>query len=84
MGADAGVKAHEANQMIADAVDLLVQIGIRHEVRRVVSIDNVSKELKGGEVGFAPIFRYIESSPAARPAWEALGELQSKLIGGTL
>ncbi len=45
MGADAGVKPHEANQMIADAVDLLVQIGIRHEVRRVIAVSNVSKDL---------------------------------------
>ncbi len=70
--------------MIADAVDLLVQIGIRHEVRRVVSIDNVCKELKDGEVCFAPIYRYVESSPAGQPTWQALGELQSKLIGETL
>jgi pilus assembly protein CpaF len=84
MGADAGVQSHEANQMIADAVDLLVQIGIRHEVRRVVSIDNVSKELKGSEVSFAPIYRYVESSQAGQPAWQFIGELQSKLIGGTL
>lgn len=83
MGADAGVKAHEANQMIADAVDLLVQIGIRHEVRRVVSIDNVCKELKGSEVTFAPVYCYVESSPAGQPAWQVLGDLQSKLIGGS-
>ncbi len=77
MGADAGVRAHEANQMIADAVDLLVQIGIRHEVRRVVQIANVSKELKGGDVWFEPIYRYNEQSPVGSPAWEKLGELQA-------
>lgn len=80
MGADAGVRAHEANQMIADAVDLLVQIGIRHEVRRVVQIANVSKELKGGDVWFEPIYRYNEQSPVSSPAWEKLGELQAHRI----
>ncbi len=75
MGADAGVKPHEANQMISDAVDLLVQIGIRHEVRRVVAISNVSKDLKNGDVFFEPIFRYLEESLAAEPCWEILGEL---------
>lgn len=75
MGADAGVRAHEANQMIADAVDLLVQISIRHEVRRVVQIANVSKELKGGDVWFDPVYRYNEQSPLDRPGWEKLGEL---------
>lgn len=75
MGADAGVKPHEANQMISDAVDLLVQIGIRHEVRRVVAISNVSKDLKNGDVFFEPIYRYLEESLAIEPCWEKLGEL---------
>ena len=78
MGADAGVRAHEANQMIADAVDLLVQIGIRHEIRRVVQVANVSKELKSGDVWFESIFRYNEQSPVGNPAWEKLGELHSR------
>lgn len=78
MGADAGVRAHEANQMIADAVDLLVQIGIRHEIRRVVQVANVSKELKSGDVWFEPIFRYNEQSPVNNPVWEKLGELQPR------
>ncbi|MPM20273.1 putative conjugal transfer protein [bioreactor metagenome] len=76
MGADAGVKPHEANQMICDAVDLLVQIGIRHEVRRVIAISNVSKDLKNGDVYFEPIYRYKEDSPAEEPCWEKIGELK--------
>lgn len=81
MGADAGVRAHEANQMIADAVDLLVQIGIRHETRRVVAIANVSKELKNGDVWFDPIYRFDETSHAGEPRWEQIGELKPRLIG---
>ena len=77
MGADSGVRPHEANQMIADAVDLLVQIGIRGEVRRVLSISNVSRELKNGEVWFQPIYRFIEDSAGRQPAWEQVGELQT-------
>ncbi len=61
MGADEGVRIHEANQMIADAVDLLVQIGIRHEVRRVISIANIAKDLKNGDVYYEPICRYKEN-----------------------
>jgi pilus assembly protein CpaF len=61
--------------MISDAVDLLVQIGIRHEVRRIVAISNVSKDLKNGDVFFEPIFRYFEESLATEPSWEKLGEL---------
>jgi len=75
MGADAGVRPHEANQMICDAVDLLVQIGIRHEVRRVTAISNVAKDLKNGDVYFDPIYRYMEKSSAAESRWEKAGEL---------
>ena len=82
MGADAGVRSHEANQMIADAVDLLVQIGIRHETRRVVAVANVAKELVNGDVGFEPICRYDETSPTGQPRWETLGALKPRLIGG--
>ena len=67
MGADAAVRSQEANQMIADAVDLLVQIGIRHETRRVVAIANVSKELKNGDVWFEPIYRYNEAAFSGEP-----------------
>ena len=81
MGADAGVRAHEANQMIADAVDLLVQIGIRHETRRVVAIANLSKELKNGDVCFDPIYRYDETSSLKEPRWECIGALNPKVIG---
>ncbi len=82
MGADAAVRSHEANQMIADAVDLLVQIGIRHETRRVVAIANVEKDLKNGDVWFEPIFRYGENSSAEAPRWEQVGELKPRLVGG--
>jgi pilus assembly protein CpaF len=75
LGADAGVRSFEANQMIADAVDLLVQIGIRHEVRRIVSIGRVGRELKGGDVWFEPIYKLVDSSSDTEPRWEKIGEL---------
>ncbi len=78
MGADSGVRPHEANQMIADAVDLLIQIGIRNEVRRVLSISNISRELKSGEVWFEPIFRFSDRGTGVGPCWEKVGELHSR------
>lgn len=69
MGADSGVKPHEANQLISDAVELLVQIGILHEVRRVIAISNVSKDLKNGDVYFESIYQYKEESSAEAPKW---------------
>jgi len=76
MGADAGVRLHEANQMICKAVDLLVQISIRHEVRRMTAISNVAKDLKNGDVVFEPISRYMEESSASESRWEKAGELK--------
>jgi len=67
--------------MIADAVDLLVQIGIRHETRRVVAIANLSKELKNGDLCFDPIYRYDEMSSPKEPRWECIGALKPKVIG---
>ena len=61
--------------MISDAVDLLVQISIRREVRRVTAISNIAKDLKNGDVFFEPIFRYIEESSAIEPQWEKAGNL---------
>lgn len=74
MGADAGVRAHEANQMICDAIDLLVQLGIRQEVRRVTAISRVAKELKNGDVFFKPVFRYSESSSSESTVWLTVAE----------
>jgi pilus assembly protein CpaF len=79
MGADSGVRLHEANQMIADAVDLLVQIGIRDEIRRVLAISNVSRELNNSEVRFQPIYRFVNSTSGSKPIWEKVGELQNRL-----
>jgi pilus assembly protein CpaF len=76
MGADAGVKKADAAQMVADAIDLLVQIGIRHEKRHVTSIARVSRELKGGDVWFEPLWQYDEASPAGEPRWKQLAELE--------
>jgi pilus assembly protein CpaF len=69
MGTDAGVRKADANQMIADAIDMIVQIGIRHEKRVVTDIAMVRKQLKGGEVWFDPIWQYVEASPANNLHW---------------
>lgn len=42
--------------MICDSVDLLAQISIHHEVRWVIAISNVSKDLKNGDVYSEPIY----------------------------
>ena len=73
MGADEGVRPRDAAQVMADSLDLLVQLGIRHEVRRVTGIARIEKELRGGDVVFTPLWRFDEYSAPARPEWKALG-----------
>jgi pilus assembly protein CpaF len=69
MGADAGVRGHEANQMILDAIDLLVQIGIRYETRRVIAISSLMKDLKNGEIYFESLYHLDEEYAKVGYRW---------------
>ncbi len=83
LGADAGVGATDALQLIAEAVDLLVQIGIRDEVRRVTVIANLAKELSNGDIHFELIYRFDERSLGSQPRWEKVGELRPRILAET-
>jgi pilus assembly protein CpaF len=83
LGADAGVGHVDAIRLIAESVDLLVQIGIRGEVRRVTVIANIAKELKNGDIGFEPIFRLDDQSPLDQPRWAQTGELRPRILAET-
>ncbi len=76
MGSDSGVNDVVAKRMIADSIDLLVQINIRHEKRCVVNISNVPGTLNGPDVVFETIWQYDEDSPAENPRWNQLAELK--------
>ena len=69
MGADEGVRPHEAAQVIADGIDLLVQLGIRHEVRRVTDIVQISRRAQDQNVRYRHLWRFDENSTAADPSW---------------
>lgn len=83
LGADAGVSPSDALQLIAEAIDLLVQIGIRDEVRRVTVIANVAKELKNGDIRFEPIYRLDDPSPESQPRWVKVGDLRPRIMAET-
>jgi pilus assembly protein CpaF len=83
LGADAGVGPSDAVQLIAEAIDLLVQIGIRDEVRRVTVIANVAKELENGDICFDPIYLYDDRSSAEQLRWEKVGELRPRIQAET-
>ena len=79
LGADTGMHPADALRLTAEAVDLLVQVGIRHEVRRVTEIANVAKDLKNGDIALEPVFRYDELSPEGQPRWEKVGGLRPRI-----
>jgi pilus assembly protein CpaF len=78
LGADTGMRPADALRLISEAVDVLVQIGIRHEVRRVTVIANVGKELKNSDIAFELVYRYDELSPDGQPRWEKMSELHPR------
>ena len=83
MGADAGVSPADGLQLIAEAIDLLVQIGIRDEVRRVTVIANLAKELENGDIHFEPIYRLNDPSPDSQPLWTKVGDLRQRILAET-
>jgi pilus assembly protein CpaF len=83
LGADADVRPSEAHQLIAEAIDLLVQIGIRDEIRRVTAVANVGKELLNGEIFFDPVYIFDDHSPAGSPQWNKVGELRPRIVAET-
>lgn len=69
MGSDMGVSPRDAVRMISASMDILVQIGIVNEVRRLTSIARVDKKLHGGEAWFVPLWRFDVTSPTGEPQW---------------
>jgi len=74
MGISEQIGEHDAYKAVVESIDLIVQIDILHEIRRVTSIVRVEKELQGGRPRYTPIFRFDESSPADKPRWERVKE----------
>jgi pilus assembly protein CpaF len=77
MGMHSQARPAEIQRTLASAIDLHLQIGIRADRRRVISISSVAKELKNGNVWFEPIWRYDENSDPESPRWKKVGELQT-------
>jgi len=65
-------------------VDLLVQIGIRDEVRRVTVIANLAKELSKRDIRFEPGLSFERRSLDGSPRWERVGELRPRILAETI
>jgi len=70
LGTDQRIGREPALQMIASSVDLLVQIGIRQEARRVTSISTIVPGRVNEALQFRPVYRFLEESAKGLPAWE--------------
>jgi len=60
LGSEKGVSPHDATRMIASSVDLLVQINIIDEVRRVTTIARLEKHSRDEDARITPQWRYDE------------------------
>ncbi len=69
MGADENVRPHEAAQVMADSIDLLVQLGLRHEVRRVTEIVQVNRITQGLKVRYDKIWGFDDHADGNDPKW---------------
>lgn len=76
MGMHSQARPAEIQRTLASAIDLHLQIGIRHDRRRVISVSRVAKELKQGNVWFETVWRYDENSTPDNPCWNKVGELR--------
>ena len=76
MGMHSQARPAEIQRTLASAIDLHLQIGIRHDKRRVISISKIAKELRNGNVFFETVWRYDESSIPDSPRWDKVGDIQ--------
>jgi len=69
LGSEKNVSPRDAVRMIVSSVDLLVQIQIVDEIRRVTSIARLEKKLQDGESVLTVLWQYDETTMANRPGW---------------
>lgn len=69
LGSEKNVSPRDAVRMIVSSVDLLVQIQIVDEIRRVTSIARLEKKLQDGEPVLTVLWQYDETTMANQPGW---------------
>jgi pilus assembly protein CpaF len=79
LGSEKNVSPSDAARMIAASVDLLVQINIVDEVRRVTAIARVEKKSHGDEVTVIPLWRYNPDSTPTEPHWSQVSGTKPEL-----
>jgi pilus assembly protein CpaF len=79
LGSEKNVSPRDAVRMIVSSVDLLVQIQIMDEIRRVTSIARLDKKLKDGEPVLTELWRYDEASTPEKPSWSQVNKTETIL-----
>ena len=79
MGADENVRPHEAAQVMADSLDLLVQLGVRHEVRRVTEIVQISRVAQGQKVRYQTVWQLDPNASKDKPSWSQNPNMNSEI-----
>jgi pilus assembly protein CpaF len=83
LGSEKNVSPSDAARMIAASVDLLVQINIVDEVRRVTAIAKVVKKSHGDEVTVIPLWQYNPDSSSTEPRWSLVPGTQPETKPGS-
>ncbi|GAP06157.1 Flp pilus assembly protein, ATPase CpaF [Anaerolinea thermolimosa] len=64
MGVDAKIERMNAKELIAQGIEVLVQVGVPRsgDRRRLIGVWEIQPELKGGNVTFEPLYAYGEQN----------------------
>lgn len=77
LGSEKNVSPRDALRMITASVDLLVQIQIVDEIRRVTAISRLNRQTSAGEVRLSTYWRYDETCPPEAPRWDRVEETET-------
>ncbi len=72
MREDRGVSDSYAAETVTRGIDLMVQLGIRREMRRVTGITRLRKKMDG-RFGYTYVWRFDEESDPDEPRWREVG-----------
>jgi pilus assembly protein CpaF len=77
LGSEKNVSPRDAVRLIVSSVDLLVQIRIVDEIRRVTAIARLGKGQRAGEASITTLWRFDDSSTPDQPSWNQVEEKEN-------
>jgi pilus assembly protein CpaF len=77
LGSEKNVSPRDAVRLIVSSVDLLVQIRIVDEIRRVTAIARLGKGQRAGEASITTLWRFDDRSTPDQPSWNQVEEKEN-------